>query len=141
MRRLRRKLTVWVRKFIDTEEGKFIVIGVSILVISQIVLFYLVEVYLFDKSLTNKYTQLVGLEISFLLNRRYTWAGKHNGFVKDWVVFHAARVLVFWFNIEIFDVLVWLGIPYYLINYGLMGVEAVVNYLASKYIVYRKRLA
>ena len=128
-----------IQQFLTTEEGKFITIGIIVTVFSQIVLFVLVEYFGYDKSITNKQTQFIALEVSFVLNRYITWAAKRNSFVWDWCLFHLVRVFLVLFNIKVFDVLVQINVPYMLINFGLIGVEAAGNYLISKYIVYRKK--
>lgn len=123
-----------------TEGGRFIVVGGSIAVIQAILLAMMVEIGGYEKIEVNRWLQPIMLTISFFPHREITWKEKKGKFFRDAAFYYPLRIVITVFNTYCFEFLltavVWF--PYVAINPSLMVVEAFLNFLAGKYIIYRK---
>lgn len=137
-REVNMNVRAWLRSL--SEVKRFIVVGGGIAAVQTILLWLFVAIVGFEKVAANRVLQPIALIVSFFLHREVTWEEKKGRFLRDAIFYFLSRGIVAGFNVLIFELLVTVPwIPYVVINPALVGIEAVLNFLAGK-VIYRKKM-
>ncbi len=132
------RVRAFLRWWMQTEERRFITVGGTIAIVQNIILILFV-INGFEKVQVNRYLQPTALFLSFFPHREITWKDKKGPIVIDAVMYYSFRIVIMVFNTWCFEYLISsTSVRYEIINPLLIIVEAFLNFLVGKFIIYRK---
>lgn len=116
----------------------FAAVGVAVMALGYAVLYIAVEWLGWSAHFAYFVQALVSVELNFVLNRRLTWGDRRglSGTRRQWLRFHASRVVTIPANQSLFSVLTVMGAGYLLANTVCLSLTLAVNYAVSHFWVF-----
>jgi putative flippase GtrA len=116
----------------------FAAVGLGVMAVGYLVLLVLVEGFGLSAHLAYFCQALVSVELNFALNRRLTWGDsrEHNSAKRQWLRFHASRLVTIPANQALFSLLAVAGVGYVAANTVCLGLTFLVNYAVAHFWVF-----
>ncbi|WP_028061983.1 GtrA family protein [Solirubrobacter soli] len=113
-------------------------VGLAVMGLGYLVLFALVEGLGWSAHLAYFVQALISVELNFVLNRRLTWGDRreHSSAKRQWLRFHASRVVTIPANQALFSLLTLAGAGYLAANTVCLGLTFLVNYAIAHFWVF-----
>lgn len=115
----------------------FAAVGLGVMALGYALLFVLVTLLGCSAHVAYFIQALVSVELNFVLNRRLTWGDRRGDARREWLRFHASRVVTIPLNQALFSLLTVIGLNYVLANTVCLAFTFAVNYAVSHFWVFK----